>query len=67
MADYYLSKNDSTFFLSGSAIYFVEGSGSVDKTNGTEFNGEWFLNQSDLNVLDLVNISENVSGSRMEI
>ena len=65
MPDYYISNR--TYFLSGSLIYSTEGSGSVDKTNGTEFNREWFLNQSDLNVLDLVNISENVSGSRMEI
>ncbi len=64
MSDYYESKNNSTYFLSGSLIYFTEGSGSVDKSNGTEMTLNWFSNQQDINVSHVLDISNEVSGSR---
>ena len=64
MADYYLSNNNSTYFLSGSLIYFTEGSGSIDKTNSTELTYDWFIVQSDLNISHVIDISNQVSGSQ---
>ena len=64
MSDYYESKNNSTYFLSGSLIYFTEGSGSVDKSNGTEMTLDWFINQNDITINELVEISYQTSGSR---
>tara|TARA_R100000458_G_C8082656_1_gene116758 strand:+ start:167 stop:385 length:219 start_codon:yes stop_codon:yes gene_type:complete len=62
MSDYYISNR--TFFLSGSLIYSTEGSGSVDKSNGVEMTKDWFLNQqSNLNLLQIAQISKEVSGS----
>jgi len=64
MSDYYLSNNNSTYFLSGSLIYFTEGSGSgVDKTNSTELTYDWFIVQSDLNISHVMDISNQTSGS----
>jgi len=64
MADYYITQNNSTYFLSGSKIYFTEGSGSsIDKTNGTEMTKDWFYIQYDINILDVLQISKQVSGS----
>ena len=64
MADYYITKNNSTYFLSGSKIYFTEGSGSsIDKTNGTEMTKDWFYIQYDINIMDVLQISKQVSGS----
>ena len=62
MSDYYISNR--TFFLSGSKIYSSEGSGSsVDKTIGEELTTQWFFNQSNINVIDILKISNQVSGS----
>ena len=64
MADYYITQNNSTYFLSGSKIYFTEGSGSsIDKTNGTEMTKDWFYIQYDINIMDVLQISKQVSGS----
>jgi len=61
MSDYYISNR--TYFLSGSLIYSTEGSGSVDKSNGTEMTFEWFSIQQDINVSHILDISTEVSGS----
>ena len=61
MSDYYTSNR--TYFLSGSLIYSTEGSGSVDKSNGTEMTLNWFINQQDINISHVLNISSEVSGS----
>ena len=62
MSDYYISNR--TYFLSGSLIYSTEGSGSVDKSNGTEMTLDWFSNQQDINVSHVLDISNEVSGSK---
>ena len=62
MSDYYTSNR--TYFLSGSLIYSTEGSGSVDKSNGTEMTLDWFINQKDITINELVEISYQTSGSR---
>ena len=64
MADYYITQNNSTYFLSGSKIYFTEGSGSVDKTDSTEMTFDWFLNQQDITIVEVLEISDLVSGSK---
>ena len=61
MSDYYISNR--TYFLSGSLIYSTEGSGSVDKSNGTEMTLNWFSSQQDINISHVLNISSEVSGS----
>ena len=62
MSDYYISNR--TFFLSGSKIYSSEGSGSsVDKTNGVEMTKEWLWDPNDITILDVIEISKQVSGS----
>ena len=62
MSDYYISNR--TFFLSGSKIYSSEGSGSgVDKTKGVEMTKEWLWNPNDITILDVLEISKQVSGS----
>ena len=62
MSDYYTSNR--TYFLSGSLIYSTEGSGSVDKSNGTEMTLNWFINQQDINISHVLDISNEVSGSK---
>ena len=62
MTDYYISNR--TYFLSGSKIFSSEGSGSgVDKTNGVEMTGTWFINQQDITIKEVLEISKQVSGS----
>ena len=61
MSDYIV--NDKTYFLSGSKIYSSEGSGSIDRTNGVELTKEWFFEQNNLDAENLINISQQVSGS----
>ena len=65
MSDYYVENR--TYFLSGSLIYSTEGSGSVDKSNGTEMTLDWFINQKDITINELVEISYQTSGSRTYI
>ena len=59
--DYYILNR--TYFLSGSKIYSSEGSGSVDKSNGMEMTADWFYNQEDITIVDVLEISKQVSGS----
>ena len=62
MTDYYISNR--TYFLSGSKIFSSEGSGSgADKTNGVEMTGTWFINQQDITIKEVLEISKQVSGS----
>tara|TARA_Y100001973_G_C5130778_1_gene297653 strand:+ start:440 stop:655 length:216 start_codon:yes stop_codon:yes gene_type:complete len=65
MSDYYISNR--TYFLSGSLIYSTEGSGSVDKTSGTEMTFDWFANQRDIDISNVLDITNQVSGSRTYI
>ena len=65
MSDYYISNR--TYFLSGSLIYSTEGSGSVDKTDGTEMTFDWFANQQDIDISNVLDITNQVSGSRTYI
>ena len=57
MADYIV--NDKTYFLSGSKIFVT----NDDKSNGTEMTLNWFINQQDINISHVLNISSEVSGS----
>ena len=51
--------NDKTFFLSGSTIFYTDS----EKTNGTEVTFEWFINQKEVDIIHMLNISYEVSGS----
>jgi len=57
MGDYVI--NDKTYFLSGSKIFVTDG----DKSNGTEMTFDWFINQQDITIVDVLHISDEVSGS----
>jgi|TARA_R100001460_G_scaffold66990_1_gene107302 hypothetical protein len=54
---------NKTFFLSGSKIFVT----NDEKTNGTEVTIEWFTNQKEIDVLHMLNISLQVSGSHTYI
>tara|TARA_Y100001970_G_C14083466_1_gene775993 strand:- start:276 stop:479 length:204 start_codon:yes stop_codon:yes gene_type:complete len=57
MSDYIV--NDKTYFLSGSKIFVTDS----DKSNGTEMTLDWFINQQDINISHILDISTEVSGS----
>ena len=57
MGDYIV--NDKTYFLSGSKIFVT----NDNKSNGNEMTLEWFLNQQEINVSQVLDISTEVSGS----
>jgi len=61
MSDYIL--NNKTYFLSGSKIFVTNN----DKSNGIEMTEEWFLNQQDITIVDVLHISDEVSGSLMYV
>ena len=61
MSDYIL--NDKTYFLNGTKIFVT----NDDKSNGIEITEEWFLNQQDITILDVLHISDEVSGSLMYV
>ena len=61
MGDYIIK--DKTYFLSGSKIFVT----NDDKSNGIEMTEEWFLNQQDITILDVLHISDEVSGSLMYV
>ena len=61
MADYIL--NNKTYFLSGSKIFVTDG----DKSKGTEMTEQWFLNQQDITIVDVLHISGEVSGSKIYV
>ena len=58
MGDYII--NDKTYFLSGSKIFVTDD----DKSNGTEMTLNWFINQQDINISHVLDISNEVSGSK---
>ena len=57
MGDYVI--NDKTYFLRGSKIFVTDG----DKSNGTEMTEQWFFNQEDITLTEVLQISDEVSGS----
>jgi hypothetical protein len=63
MAEYYISSSNLTFSLKDSKILYNEGSGSgVNiKKECTQY---WFNNQSDITVVEMLEISNRTSGSR---
>ena len=61
MSDYIL--NNKTYFLSGSKIFVTNN----DKSNGIEMTEEWFFNQQDITIVDVLHISDEVSGSLMYV
>ena len=61
MSDYIL--NGKTYFLNGTKIFVT----NDDKSNGIEITEEWFLNQQDITILDVLHISDEVSGSLMYV
>ena len=66
MSDYYVSSSNLTFSLYEDRVMYNEGSGSnigVKK----EITQQWFLNQDKINIVELINITEQVSGSNTYI
>ena len=61
MADYYISSSNLTFSLYEGRIMYNEGIGSVNIKH--ECTQNWFSNQSDINIIDMLEISNQVSGS----
>ena len=61
MGDYVI--NNKTYFLNGTKIFVT----NDDKSNGIEMTEEWFLNQQDITILDVLHISDEVSGSLMYV
>ena len=62
MSDYYVSSSNLTFSLYKDRVMYNEGSGSnvgVKK----EITQQWFLNQTELTIVDIIKITEQVSGS----
>lgn len=65
MADYYISSSNLTFSLYEDKIVYNNGSGSNDvKRECTEY---WFTNQKDITVIEMLEISQQVSGSKTYI
>ena len=58
MSDYIV--DNKTFFLSGSRIFVTNN----DKVNGVEMTSDWFLKQDNINLIDVLDISYEVSGSK---
>ena len=58
MSDYIL--NGKTYFLSGSKIFVTDD----DKSNGTEMTFDWFINQQDITIKEVLEISNQTSGSK---
>ena len=58
MSDYIV--DNKTFFLSGSRIFVTNN----DKVNGVEMTLDWFLKQDNINLIDVLDISYEVSGSK---
>ena len=58
MSDYIL--NNKTYFLSGSKIFVTNN----DKSNGTEMTLDWFINQQDITIKEVLEISNQTSGSK---
>ena len=58
MSDYYISNR--TYFLSGSKIFVTDD----DKSNGTEMTFNWFISQQDITITEVLEISNQTSGSK---
>jgi len=61
MSDYIL--NDKTYFLNGTKIFVTDG----DKSKGIEMTKQWFFNQEDITIVDVLHISNEVSGSMVYV
>ena len=62
MSDYYLKNIDKTFSLYSGSIFVNNGSGS-NVSLRRECTQYWFNNQSDITVVEMLEISNQVSGS----
>ena len=62
MSDYYVSSSNLTFSLYEDRIMYNEGSGSNIGVK-REITQQWFLNQTELTIVDIIKITEQVSGS----
>ena len=58
MSDYIV--DNKTFFLSGSRIFVTNN----DIVHGVEMTLDWFLKQDNINLIDVLDISYEVSGSK---
>ena len=65
MSDYYVSSSNLTFSLYSGSIVINDGSGSFFPKQ--EITQQWFLNQDKINIVELMNITEQVSGSNTYI
>ena len=63
MSDYFISSSNLTFSLHGNRILYNEGSGSNISIR-KECTQYWFNNQQDLTIIEMLEISNQVSGSR---
>ena len=61
MAEYYVSSSNLTFSLHSGSIVINDGSGSFFPKQ--EISQQWFLNQTELTIADIIKITEQVSGS----
>jgi|TARA_B100000902_G_scaffold303551_1_gene291687 hypothetical protein len=62
MSDYYVSSSNLTFSLYEDRVMYNEGSGSNIGVK-REITQQWFLNQTELTIVDIIKITEQVSGS----
>ena len=62
MSDYYVSSSNLTFSLYEDRVMYNEGSGSNIGVK-REITQQWFLNQTELTIADIIKITEQVSGS----
>ena len=62
MSDYYVSSSNLTFSLYEDRIMYNEGSGSNIGVK-REITQQWFMNQTELTIADIIKITEQVSGS----
>ena len=62
MSDYYVSSSNLTFSLYEDRVMYNEGSGSNIGVK-REITQQWFMNQTELTIVDIIKITEQVSGS----
>lgn len=62
MSDYYVSSSNLTFSLYEDRVMYNEGSGSNIGVK-REITQQWFMNQTELTIADIIKITEQVSGS----
>ena len=61
MSNYYISSSDLIFSLYEDRIMYNSGNSVTDSRR--ECTQYWFSNQSDVNIIDMIEISTQVSGS----